>query len=186
MTKRQALRVLIHLVGDLHQPLHVSSGYYDFGPQDEAILLTDPVKAKGRPGDLGGNLLHWGPGRSDELHADWDVVVVEKITGGTDFRALATRLENDARGKSWAGKGDYHTDWAPAWAMEALSSAAPAYADLELGRASFDSHASLVAIDIRQRPDRQTYIQKYSAVAEQQLTRAAGRLTALLNQIKWK
>ena len=28
-TRRQAVRFLVHLVGDLYQPMHVTSGYYN-------------------------------------------------------------------------------------------------------------------------------------------------------------
>ena len=28
-SKRQAVRWLVHLIGDLHQPMHVTSGYYN-------------------------------------------------------------------------------------------------------------------------------------------------------------
>ena len=64
MTKTQALRTLIHLVGDIHQPLHVSSGYYDFGPDGQATLITDPVKAKGAPSDQGAIFCTGGLARS--------------------------------------------------------------------------------------------------------------------------
>jgi S1/P1 nuclease len=186
MTRPQALRTLIHLVGDVHQPLHVASGYYEFGPDDQAILVTDPMKAKGRPGDRGGNLLHWGTGKSEELHADWDVVLVERITGGTDYRALAAKLEAGARGKSWSGTGDHRRDWARQWTMDALPAAALAYGDLAFGRAGFSTHAALLAIDVQQRPDRATYLATHAAIAERQLTKAAGRLAALLDRIAWK
>ncbi len=47
-TKLQAARWLVHLVGDLHQPLHVTSGYYKTSLPSFAntpTLITDPVKA---------------------------------------------------------------------------------------------------------------------------------------------
>ncbi len=47
-SKQQAVRWLVHLVGDMHQPLHVTSGYYNTTLPSFAntpILITDPVKA---------------------------------------------------------------------------------------------------------------------------------------------
>jgi len=186
MTKTQALRTLIHLVGDIHQPLHVSSGYYDFGPDGQATLISDPVKAKGAPSDQGGNLLHWGPGKIEELHGDWDFAVVQRILGRVDFQALAAKLAADAQGKNWALPGDYHRDWSVAWALDALRVAEPAYADVKFGRASFNTHQALLEIEIQELQDRDTYLNKHAADAVGQLTKAAGRLSTLLNQIKWK
>jgi len=185
MTRRQALRALIHLVADIHQPLHVSSGYYRLGPGEQAVLETDPVKARGLPGDRGGNLLRWGPGDTDQLHADWDVVLVERAAGDVDYRALASKLKAGALGKSWGATGDYRHDLAPAWALDALPAARAAYLDLRLERAARDPYGTLLRIEIRQRPDRDAYLDRHADAAARQLTKAAGRLAALLDRIKW-
>src|ERR1051325_1916765 len=47
MTKVQALRWVIHLVGDIHQPLHVGVGYYEFPTATNVHLLLDPTSAAG-------------------------------------------------------------------------------------------------------------------------------------------
>ncbi len=54
LTETQALWLLVHLVGDIHQPLHVG-----------AIPVNGDVKAT-----LGGNWLYPHPGEC--LHSDWD------------------------------------------------------------------------------------------------------------------
>ena len=58
----QALRLLIHYVGDMHQPLHCLSRVNDEYPA----------------GDKGGNLItlknHYS---ADNLHSVWDAVVYE-------------------------------------------------------------------------------------------------------------
>ena len=49
-TKKQALKFLVHLVGDIHQPLHVGTGYYDLsGPTP--VLIEDPAKAYRKQND---------------------------------------------------------------------------------------------------------------------------------------
>lgn len=66
--RQLALRFIVHIVGDLHQPLHV-----------------------GRPGDRGGNnvKVKWF-GRDTNLHAVWDTALVDEI--GLSFTELAARL----------------------------------------------------------------------------------------------
>ena len=43
----QAVRVLAHLVGDLHQPLHVGTGYFDVRNPAAPRLVTAPVAPAG-------------------------------------------------------------------------------------------------------------------------------------------
>ena len=66
--RQLALRFIVHIVADLHQPLHV-----------------------GRPGDRGGNdvKVKWF-GRDTNLHAVWDSALVDEI--GLSFTELADRL----------------------------------------------------------------------------------------------
>lgn len=66
--RQLALRFMVHIVADLHQPLHV-----------------------GRPGDRGGNdvKVKWF-GRDTNLHAVWDSALVDEI--GLSFTELADRL----------------------------------------------------------------------------------------------
>ena len=100
-SKRQAVRWLVHLIGDLHQPLHVTSGYYNStiaSFKSTPIRLDDPVKAA-KPGvltDRGGNgLLFSAP---SNLHALWDsclpaVVGGASCTASISFSALANKLK---------------------------------------------------------------------------------------------
>ena len=64
-----ALRFIVHIVGDLHQPLHV-----------------------GRPGDRGGNevKVKWF-GKDTNLHAVWDTSLVDEE--GLSFTELAAKME---------------------------------------------------------------------------------------------
>jgi hypothetical protein len=75
-SKEQAIRWIVHLAGDIHQPLHVTTGYYRTTPSalKNPHIITDPSKADdpGVLGDRGGNGLHWG---STKLHGVWDASV---------------------------------------------------------------------------------------------------------------
>lgn len=59
--KSMAMRLLIHYVGDLHQPLHCASAVNDDFPK----------------GDRGGNSFKLPASMQGELHAFWDSVALE-------------------------------------------------------------------------------------------------------------
>lgn len=87
-----ALKYVLHLAGDIHQPLHAADNH-----------------------DRGGNcvLLALGGSRTVNLHSYWDTSVVQAL--GSDPEALAQTLAQGvtpAQMRDWA-KGD-----AKAWAME--------------------------------------------------------------------
>jgi hypothetical protein len=89
ISPREALCMVVHFVGDLHQPLHVGNGVFATAADGTARLVEDPVAAKGLPNDKGGNADFFGPGRYDELHGYWDFELVEKIAGSKDPEAVA-------------------------------------------------------------------------------------------------
>jgi hypothetical protein len=67
---RVALRLLVHYIEDLHQPLHVGSGYLD------KTRFVDPNGYTGHFGsDLGANALVFGG--TNKLHFYWDITVVQ-------------------------------------------------------------------------------------------------------------
>jgi hypothetical protein len=71
--RQLALRFIVHIIGDLHQPLH-----------------------NGRPGDRGGNdvKVKWF-GRDTNLHAVWDSALIEETD--YSFSELAERLNRHTR-----------------------------------------------------------------------------------------
>jgi hypothetical protein len=87
--RAEALRFLIHFVGDLHQPLHCADNH-DRGGNEVKVLI-------GR--------------RHENLHAVWDVNVVQAL--GRDPEVVAARLERQitlAEMENWR-KGTVE-DWA--------------------------------------------------------------------------
>lgn len=95
LTKVQALRLLVHLVGDVHQPLHCGTGYYTLDRPGRAELITFPAQALGKPNDRGGNLLFYGTTPSEQLHAFWDVLLVKAIHDTAEATALADLLSKN-------------------------------------------------------------------------------------------
>jgi hypothetical protein len=93
LTQREALWVLVHVMGDIHQPLHVAALYYDKDCHD----VVDPnVVGAGLPNfgigtsvseTTGGNDLMKG---SNNLHHYWDANAVDKAMKRVGFTANAT------------------------------------------------------------------------------------------------
>src|ERR1044072_5910820 len=60
LSKRNALKLVVHFLGDMHQPLHVGCGFIDVnGPNGSILIARDTVaiKLKNFPSDNGGNQL---------------------------------------------------------------------------------------------------------------------------------
>jgi hypothetical protein len=183
ITQREALCMLVHFVGDMHQPLHVGNGFYAVGAGGVPALVTDPAAAAQLPNDKGGNALFFGPGRYDELHAYWDVALVDKITSSKDPAALAAVLEKEiaAKGASWRSEGDYH-HWPEQWATQSVEAARTAYAGLEFGAVTPDPKGGFRRIEIKLPAN---YDQVCVPLAQERLAKAGYHLAEVLNAIKW-
>jgi hypothetical protein len=213
-TKLQALRWLLHLVEDLHQPLHVASGYYRTTTPSltHPEMITDPVTAlqAHARNDRGGNLLLFReeadcptkPTR-ENLHSVWDDCLVDMVTGAgrcvlhtTDrqvatLAALLMKQMETQESHAYRSTGDYH-QWQEEWAMDSLQVAASRVFTFELVDGCVipspkRPHRPLhVQSRILSPPTKDQYLHDHKFDAEVQLTKAAVRLAALLRQIQWK
>jgi hypothetical protein len=183
ITKREALYMLVHFVGDEHQPLHVGNGFYKFGADGSAQLVTDPAEAKDLPNDKGGNALFFGPDRYDELHGYWDFGMVEKIVHSEGVAELGAALQTQvaAAGDTWKSTGDYH-HWPEQWATQSLVAARTAYEGITFGAVTPDPKGGFKKIAITLPAG---YDKKCIPIAETRLSQAAYHLTEILNAIKW-
>jgi hypothetical protein len=180
MTRAQALRWLVHLLGDLHQPMHVGSGYYRFDDQRQAHLITDPQQATGKDEDHGANLLFYEA--EEQLHAFWDDRLVTDVAKGRSYRELAHDLLKQGHQPAWDGSGSYH-QWVDQWAIEAVKEGKAAYERLTFGAGQFGAaHDELQKITITLGPG---YEEDEANLVEQQLAKAGYRLAMLLNAIRW-
>jgi hypothetical protein len=119
-TKREALRMLAHLVGDLHQPLHVGTAYVT---ADGSPSFVIPRGATGWRVTRGGNDLVYGPQDRFNLHSYWDAHAVNLAMRRESPSAYASRLIRDRRvDQGWNGSGDAES-WPEQWANDALSHA---------------------------------------------------------------
>jgi len=176
-TKPQALRLLVHFVGDIHQPLHCGTGFYDLSDLTHPVLITDPKQCRGKPNDRGGNDLFFGPDSTQELHALWDDSLVSAIRNSADYRSLADFLESGQCVDSTTG--DYHI-WPELWAIDSVQQAWKAYQNIEFASATVDGQRLRITIQLPS-----GYVDKNQAIAARQLIKAGTHLAELLNTIRW-
>jgi hypothetical protein len=212
-TKKQAFAWLLHLVGDLHQPLHVGSGYYRLGRRKVPRLpmLVTPAAAvqKHVACDRGGNQLQFeSPPVS--LHQVWDHCLAQLEAGLTCAGHSGLQGVVTLAGKitAWmqvpassipVPTGDHH-NWARRWATDSLHVAdesemyhvtltnpraeAPVVRTPPAVPCSDTGQRILVSITAPTTLDE--YAAQFQPVAALQLTKAAVRLSELLKRIEWK
>jgi len=172
-SQREALFVLVHLVGDIHQPLHVGAVYLD--AQGSRV---DPDKQGFDTATftVGGNSLYVVAPASTtpaavavpvKLHTLWDGVPTQLHPDHVNAAWLA-----EAR-KVRGNQGD-PADWPARWASQSLEQAGLAFQGLKFS-AKQGSHwtASLPA----------GYSARADAIKRQQLTHAGARLAFVLRAV---
>jgi hypothetical protein len=118
-TDPEALFLITHLVGDLHQPLHVGAVYLD--PATGAIVAP-PVHPAKATQTQGGNLIMYTT--SAQLHGTWDGIPPGWGVDGGPYKAAAAAISITA--------GDYH-GWAATWASDTVVQAGKALGGLTYG-----------------------------------------------------
>lgn len=125
LTQKEALRLLAHYLGDIHQPLHVGAGYFD--AQDH---LANPNQVAGTSETQGGGWIKYRGG----LHGYWDGDTVELAMSAahvTTPSAFAVRLKQNPPA-GWQTPG-FFSSWSTSWATEMLPDAKKAYSLLTFG-----------------------------------------------------
>jgi hypothetical protein len=183
--RREALLVLAHLVGDVHQPLHVGSVYLDalgrrvdpdktgldpstFTVGGNSLWLIGarpPAPAKPMPGAPAAPVAAgFGPVR---LHAVWDGVPDKFKPGRVDAAWLT-----EAR-KVHANLGD-PVDWPARWGTQSLEQARLAFDGLKFS-ARQDTHWNVALPS--------GYGARADAIKRRQLTLAGARLAFVLKAV---
>jgi hypothetical protein len=159
-----ALRYVVHLVGDIHQPLHTISD-----------------------ADLGGNCEHLDPlvGNAKNLHALWDGPLVDAIN--SDSRALAEELEQSieqlppaTRTALAAGNQD---DWV--WESHEVAMKV-VYQSLHIPTepVEFPANCNVAPVEISSLDldITNTYVNQMKPIVRDQLMKAGLRLARVLNE----
>ncbi|GAB3347815.1 S1/P1 nuclease [Lysobacter tyrosinilyticus] len=155
--RRDALKFLVHLVGDVHQPLHANSRNDQGGNKYQISLRTDlEPEAYARDRYVGGIM-------GTNLHSVWDYYVLAER--GLDLAQYADRLD--------------HEPWPPAMDRNALTPASWASESCGLtelrGLYPTQNGQEVHKLD-------RSYADKHRALAEQRIRIAAYRLATLLNE----
>jgi hypothetical protein len=190
LTQREALWVLAHVVGDIHQPLHVAALYYDKDCHD----VVDPnIVGAGMPNfgigtsvseTTGGNDLTKG---SNNLHHYWDDNFVDKAMKSVGFTANATAkfvtyvVKHPPQ--NWQTSGDPET-WSAKWASEIMPTGRFAYEGVRLGQAKHPDEVQPTRLkctaEVTFEPN---YEPDAAKVALRQVGKAGFRLAALLTAV---
>lgn len=124
LTQRNALRLLIHFIGDLHQPLHVGVGFIEPTGPTTFRIARDPVFVSQHHlvHDRGGNQLIIDNDRKN-LHGYWDFELVTSlmtVTHRSDSEQLGSFLKQTVAPQSnWTTQGPV-SSWAEKWATDTL------------------------------------------------------------------
>jgi hypothetical protein len=149
--KLEALKFLVHLVGDLHQPLHCADDT-DRGGNDKVVRFVTPGSRSNK-------------GAKIKLHALWDHLI--EVKASEEPREFATALERAITG---AKKAEWSKGTPADWAWESFRIARDSiYADLSPGP---DRRGNLLPAN---------YYAAKRAIVETQLEKGGIRLAELLN-----
>jgi hypothetical protein len=176
-----ALRYVIHFIGDLHQPLHATTNddrggncvpvaFFDRVPEE-----TNAVKEDYRP----------------NLHGIWDTDIIEHFTQGRTAQQIADELESKFKAQipSWVSEPVDLASWA--WeshqaAEDTVYGDLPVKVTIETPRpvntCADDDHISTRMLKLHEQLGGD-YQKASEGVIQERLTRAGVRLAAVLNAL---
>ena len=167
-SRGEALRLLAHFIGDLHQPLHVGALYLDAAG---ATVDPDAPGATEAMETRGGNSIDTGHGNN--LHALWD-----DIPDGLRAQAVPASMLQAARAlrKSRAGVGRL----AQTWASDTVAVSGGAFVGLSVGPVGMDKGSRMWSAVLTDPAD---YRARLTQLQTEQLTKAGARLAQLVNTL---
>ena len=168
--KKEALFMLAHFMGDLHQPLHVGSVYLDAGGHlvdPDVAHQIDPATET-----IGGNAIQ---DQNVNLHHEWDDIP-------TDIGEAATR-ELLADASALPPSDGPIESWPAAWASDTILVSHDAFAGLnfrlsETHPGNPPSNTWTVLFE-----DHVAYLRWQDAIKRKQLAKGGARLAEILNAI---
>jgi nuclease S1 len=180
--RADALRYVIHFVGDIHQPLHATNNNDRGG---NCVPVAFFGKAPHESNKISESY-------SPNLHAVWDVNIIDQLSNDKTPQQLADELNSrfHARESSWQSEIPNFEKWA--WESHELAEKI-AYGRLptkiaieapvpELKSCAGDNHISTRMLQLHE--DLEANYQNAAApVVEEQLTKAGVRLAALLDSL---
>jgi S1/P1 nuclease len=181
-TCRQALLILTHLVGDLHQPLHVGGIYLDADGKQVDPDSSDAERAREKDTTtIGGNWLIWTSGDSTtNLHSAWDGGITalgydQSCPGRNPSNPRPACVSLDRARQVPLTSGPIG-NWPERWAAEGLERARGAFEGLSFGAKQGNRWPVIFA-------DQSSYARRRQAVQRQQIEAGGARLAQLLRTI---
>jgi len=160
-SKKEALMLLTHFVGDLHQPLHVGAVYLD---QDGSEVDPDAGTYDPATDTIGGNAIS---GTGGNLHTQWDHTKFA-LTDPEAMNSLATQAR-----RIGTTDGSY-MHWAEIWAGDTIVVAQQAFQNVSFSSKG-DEKTWPATYD-----DRRSYVHDMQTVQKQQVIKGGARLAKLL------
>jgi hypothetical protein len=128
-TGREAVRMLAHLVGDVHQPLHAGNSFVAASGPLRFVVPDGPA---GWRTAVGGNALVYGPQDRFNLHSYWDTHIVNLAMQKDDVATYAAKLVAEVPvAPEWRDTGD-PDGWPARWVNDVLAHAKDAHQDITL------------------------------------------------------
>jgi S1/P1 Nuclease len=174
--EKEALFLLAHFVGDIHQPLHVGAIYLD---SNGMRVDPDAIGLHADNETHGGNSIDIKIGQPN-LHAEWDAIPKEWVTPD----AAMVKEAGDLQPTSGPING-----WAAIWASEAVKEAQAAFEGLTFSlRPKDPNHPDalprwFVHFDSKYFANKEAYDEKAKETKRHQLAKGGARLAQLLNAI---
>lgn len=180
-TQADALRFVIHLVADLHQPLHCATNN-DMGGNCVPVDFFGESPIEKNPES---------ESYSPNLHSIWDYNLVHQIIGRMTVEQWADSLDRQFRSQEgdWQKAGVHLEDWA--WAGHALAKsvaygklpvAIPLEKEVPVSVCGDDRHVSRRMLRLHERVS-QRYVDAVEPTVDEQIAKAGVRLAMILNQI---
>ena len=154
--RAEALKFVVHLLGDLHQPFRVTSNK---DPDDDGATKVKIV---------------FPDGRSTNLRAFWDDDLINEALGNSTLESYAAHLGSRLRGKSHSSLASTEGSFTE-WAIEAHRIAWVGYVPTEQGYFMLNDGKPWTLEGY--------YYRKNRPLMEIQLLRAGVRLAKTLNEI---
>lgn len=182
LTPRQALLLLVHCVGDLHQPLHVGSAYLDRNDHFSNPTRVEEIQNGSVEPTYGGNRLLIDGERS--LHSYWDSTVVRYAMRRAATESVSSYVDTlTAKYPVPETMSGEQTTWPQLWAEDSLRLARQVHEGLivqQRRRVVHEEYGEQWVWSVTLPPE---YDQRASTAAEQALVRAGKRLALLLQAI---
>lgn len=187
-----ALRLVGHLVGDIHQPLHIGCSFLDDSTTPPTMVFdAATIISKNLKSDTGGNKIKLP--NAGSMHSFWDGSLSGPVSGINlldaeiaakeleliaEITEGARNVEPDSSGEIELAAPTPPEDWAQIWANESLKIALEAYRNIKMVEKVDDD--TYKADFITTKAD---YINKFRNVILDQMKLATRRLADLMNEL---